>query len=105
LIPIQASRAATVRVLSGGGSEPAIGRIVSSSSPRIVVETTISAGMHGAVEVICEGVVILGEVVEERLSPDGYCVITAEVLHRLNVDSVAGHSRFWSSMGEQGERG
>ena len=85
-----------IRILSGDKSEKAAGRIVSSSSDRIVIETTISAGVQGAIEVYCHPTLLLGEVVNEERSADGSCLITAEVLHLLDVDSVAEHSRFWS---------
>jgi hypothetical protein len=96
LIPIQASRPVAIRVLSDDRSEQTAGRVISSSSQRIVVETTLSAGMNSAIELYCDGILLLGEVVDEKLSGDGSYLITAEVLHLLAVDSVAEHSRFWS---------
>lgn len=85
-----------IRVLSDDRSEQTAGRVISSSSQRIVVETTLSAGMNSAIELYCDGILLLGEVVDEKLSGDGSYLITAEVLHLLAVDSVAEHSRFWS---------
>lgn len=96
MIPIQASRPVAIRVLSDDRSEQTAGRVISSSSQRIVVETTLSAGMNSAIELYCDGILLLGEVVDEKLSGDGSYLITAEVLHLLAVDSVAEHSRFWS---------
>jgi hypothetical protein len=96
LIPIQASRAVAIRVLSGDNSEKAAGRIVSSSSQRIIVETTLSAGVNSAIEVYWEGILMLGEVIDAELSAEGSCLISAEILHVLAIDSVAEHSRFWS---------
>lgn len=96
MIPIQASHSVAIRVLSGDRSEKAAGRIVSSSSQRIIVETTVSAGMQSAIEVYSHPTLLLGEVVNEERSADGLYLITAEVLHLLDVDSVAEHTRFWS---------
>lgn len=96
LIPVQAFRAAMIRVLSGDNPEQAAGRIVNSSAQRVIIETTLAAGVNSALEVDCGDVLMLGEVVDAKLSAGGSCLITADVLHLLAVDSVAEHARFWS---------
>jgi hypothetical protein len=96
LIPIQASHSVAIRVLSGDRSEKAAGRIVSSSSQHIVIETTLSVRVNSAIEIYCDGTLMLGEVVDAAVAADGSHLITAEILHLLDVDSVTGHSRFWS---------
>jgi hypothetical protein len=47
-------------------------------------------------EVDCGDVLMLGEVVDAKLSAEGLWLIAADVLHLLAVDSVAEHARFWS---------
>jgi hypothetical protein len=39
---------------------------------------------------------LLCEVIDEDMTAAGFCRATAEVLHVLDVDTVSGHSQFWS---------